>query len=131
VFVTFDVRKRGTGRTEAVLALVRGAGGDAAQVRFGSRGTFTYVDGSEHKITSARWTPDTWYRVTIELGVAARSTTLSIRDEEGNAVLGRTQAAWPTSATSVDEICFQASAGQERPSLEFDVLRVARVPPED
>jgi hypothetical protein len=131
LLVTFDVRARGTGRTEAVLALVRGAGGDAAQVRFGSRGTFTYVDGSERKITSAPWKLDTWYRVTIELGVAARSTTLSIASEEGAAVLRRTTATWPSQATSVDEICFQASAGAARPSLEFDVLSVARVPPED
>lgn len=131
VLITFDVRTRGPGRTEAILALVRGAGGDAAQVRFGSQGTFTYVDGRERKITSARWTRDTWYRVTIELGVAARSTTLAIADEQGDTVLGRTRGAWPTLATSVDEICFQASAGAARPSLEFDVLRVARVPPED
>jgi hypothetical protein len=127
VLVTFDVRARGTGRSEAVLALVRGAGGDAAQVRFGARGTFTYVDGNERTITSARWKPDVWYGVTIELDVAARSTMLAISDGAGDAVLRRVRAAWPHPATSVDEICFQASAGAARPSLEFDALRVTRV----
>jgi hypothetical protein len=131
VLVDFDVRVRGTGRTEAVLALIRGAGGDAALVRFGSRGRFSYVQGGKRIQTSARWTAETWYGVTIDLDVAARSMTLSIADEAGHTVLPRTRAAWPSAATSVDEICFQAPAGPARPAIEFDALRVARVRPPD
>jgi hypothetical protein len=131
VLITFDIRARGTGRTEAVLALVRGAGGDAAYIRFGSRGTFTYVVGNARKATSARWKPDTWYKVSIELSLADRSTVFSIANAAGEAVLPRTRGAWPGPAKSVDEICFQPSAGAGKPSLEIDDLRVARVAPPD
>jgi hypothetical protein len=131
VLIDFDVRVRGSGRTEAVLALIRGVGGDAAMVRFGSRGRFTYVQGSKRIQTPARWKPESWYGVAIDLDVAGRSMTLSIADEAGHTVLPRTRAAWPSAATSVDEICFQAPAGPARPAIEFDALRVARVPPRD
>jgi hypothetical protein len=131
VLINVDVRTRGTGRTEAVLALVRGAGGDAAYVRFGSRGTFTYVEGGVRKVTSARWKPDAWYKVIIDLSVVDRTTTLSIVDAAGATVLPRTRGAWPDPATTVHEICFQSSAGAGKPSLEFDDLRVAWVPPRD
>jgi hypothetical protein len=129
VIITFDARARGTGRTEAVLALIRGAGGDAAYVRFGSRGRFTYVQGKERKVTSARWKPDTWYKVTVDLSMAGRTTALSIVDAAGASVLPRTRWAWSDPVASLDEICFQSSAGTAKPSLEFDNLRVARVTP--
>jgi hypothetical protein len=69
--------------------------------------------------------------VTIELDVADRSMVLSIADEAGGSVLPRTRVAWPSAATSVDEICFQAPAGATRPAIEFDALRIERVPPRD
>lgn len=128
--VTYDVRARGTGRTEAVLALIRGDGGDAAQIRFGSRGVFGYFTGNRRVNTTARWTPDTWYRVSLDLDVAARSSTISIANQAGGTVLRPTRAPWPSQATSVDEICFQAAAGAGRPSLEFDSLLVARSYPD-
>ena len=131
VLISFDARARGTGRTEAVLALIRGAGGDAAYVRFGSRGRFTYVQGNQRKLTSARWKPDTWYKVTVDLSMADRTTALSIVDAAGASVLPRTRWAWPRPVTSLDEICFQSAAGAGKPSLEFDNLRVARVTPRD
>jgi hypothetical protein len=107
--ITFDVQARGTGRTEPVLALVRGSG---------------RVD------TAARWTADAWYHVSLDLDVAARTATLSISQDSSGSVLRVADVAWPSEATSVDEICFQSAAGAARPSLEFDSVVVARTMPE-
>lgn len=124
--ISFDVRVRGTGRTEPVLALIRGMGGDAAQLRFGSRGTFGYFDGARRVISEAGWRPGIWYEVRLELDVARRTMALTIADDDGTELLQRTDVAFPGRATSVDEICFQPAAGAQRPSLEFDALVVAR-----
>ena len=127
--ITFDVRSRGTGRSEPVLALVRGDGGDAAEVRFDSRGTFSYFDGSRAVVSPARWLPDTWYAVTLDIDLAARTMALAIDDDGGAALLRRADVAFPARTTSVDEICFRGAAGPRRPSLELDDLVVVRTPP--
>jgi hypothetical protein len=124
--ISFDVRVRGSGRTEPVLALIRGMGGDAAQLRFGSRGTFGYFDGARRVISEADWRQGVWYVVTIDLDVAKRTMALTIANDDGTALLRRADVAFPGRATTVDEICFQPAAGAQRPSLELDALVVAR-----
>lgn len=127
--ITFDVRARGSGRTEPVLALVRGGGGDVAQIRFGVRGRFGYFDGPRRVTSQSAWRPDAWYGVTLDLDIAKRTMALTIEDDTDARVLRQAGVAFPDPATSVDEICFQAAAGSQRPSLELDALVVARTLP--
>ena len=117
---------RGSGRTEPVLALVRGTGGDAAQLRFGSRGTFGLFDGAQRVVSDAGWRQGLWYEVTVDLDLAKRTMALTIADEDGTTLLRRADVAFPGRATTIDEICFQPAAGAQRPSLELDALVVAR-----
>lgn len=127
--IGFDIRARGTGRTEPVLALIRGEGGDAAQIRFGSGGVFGYFDGPRRVISKARWRPDVWYRATVDLDLAKRTIAFTIAGPGGAEVLREAGVAFPGPATSVEEVCFQAAAGTGRPSIEFNDLIVARRPP--
>ena len=124
--ISFDAMVRGSGRSEPVLALIRGMGGDAAQLRFGSRGTFGFFDGARRVVSDAGWRQGLWYEVTIDLDVAKRTMALTIADDDGNALLRRADVAFPGRATTVDEICFRPAAGAQRPSLEFDRVVVAR-----
>ncbi len=128
--LTFDVRSRGDGRSEPVLALVRGNGGDAAEIRFDSRGTFSYFDGRRAVVTPARWLADAWYAVTIDIDLSTRTMALAIDDDGGSAVLRQKGVAFPGRTTSVDQVCFRGAAGAQRPSIELDDLVVARMPPD-
>jgi hypothetical protein len=124
--IRFRVRVSAPGRSEPVLGLVRGAGGDAAEIRFGSGGTFRYFDGDRRMISQARWRPETWYSVTLTLAVGDRTATLTIADDGGADVLRRSDVAFSGQATSVEEICLRPAGGDQDPWIEWDDLIVAR-----
>lgn len=126
--IDYAIRNRGLGRSEAVMGLVRGSGGDALQLRFGSRGTFAVFRAGRREDTTARWATDRWYRVTLDLDIRARRTSVAITDEaSGDELLRLAGIDWPAGkAMTVDEVCFSPMAGSAAPSIELDDLLISQ-----
>jgi hypothetical protein len=128
--LSVDVRVRGSGRSEGVAALVRGSSGDATQLRFDDRGTFSYTAGQKRVISGLAWRDGAWYRIDLDLDLDAHTVGITIDDGPGGSPPLRVRdVPWPSKAASIDEICFQAPAGRAGLAVEFDDLRVARARP--
>ena len=128
VRIAFDAMARGSGRTEPVLALIRGDGRRRGIVSFGSRGTFGFFDGASaggqstlaggrasgtRSPSTSMWPSGRW---------RCRSPTMA-----GNRPAPARGRGLPGSATTIDEICFQPAAGADGHHWNSTSVVVARM----
>ncbi|HET7473152.1 MAG TPA: hypothetical protein VFJ71_08520 [Candidatus Limnocylindrales bacterium] len=124
---TVLVRLDGLGTSDATITSLRLHGSEAALVRFGSGGTFAYYAGAAKIRTAVAWKVGTWYRSTVRVNWARRTYDWDLSLPGGRTLVHVTGIRFrdPT-ATSVDSICVQTSAGRANLGLTVDRVVVTR-----
>ena len=124
------VRTSALGTSDTALVSVRGVGGEAASVRVTDRGVLAWFDGATKIRSVTPLRPNTWYRITLTLDQAARSSALRVRTDGGTAVDGRRSLGWRMPAVQVvRSVCFEtagASLAQTIDLAEVQVIQPAR-----
>jgi hypothetical protein len=109
------VLQSAVGESDGLIAAVRHGGAISAAVHLSRRGIFSYQAGDATVRTELPYAPNTWYRVSLELDLAAGVYDWEVRSAEDDAaVIGATGVPL-SSAGSIpaDEVCVQSptSAG--------------------
>ncbi len=131
--ITIDVKvrlSRNAGTSDAVITEVRGAGIQAASVRFGKNGYFAYFRGQLKARTLVPVRAGVWYRSIVVVHVASRTYDWRLTTASGRGVLTRLAIPWRDASSRerppLDRTCLQTPTGGRRIALDWNDIKVIR-----
>lgn len=127
--MSMDVRLDRQGSGATTLLMARGAGQELAGFRVDDKLRVRISKAGDRETTDLRLVPGRWYRVELDLDVAAQTFIARLLDDGGRTLLERTGQPWRAPEVSVvDGLCVAASTGARGLGMSFDDVLVARIP---
>ena len=124
-----DVRLDRQGSGDTTLLTARGAGQELAGFRVDDQLRVRISKVDDRETTDLRVVSGRWYRVELDLDVAAQTFIARVLDDDGRMLLERTLQPWRAPEVSVvDGLCVAASTGSSGLGMSFDDVRVTRIP---
>jgi hypothetical protein len=123
-----DVRLDRQGPANSFLLMARGSGEELASIRVDDLRRVRVANAMDRETTNVRIVPGRWYRVEMDLDVAARTLRARLLDATGRELLERNRLSWRDAGSVVEKVCVASSSGAPGLGLTFDSVRVTRIP---
>ncbi len=127
--IAMDVRVDRQGAKDTILLMARGDNQELAAIRLDDQLRVRISREGNRDTTKVTMTPGRWYRVILDLDIAAQTFDVRLLDAAGATLLSRTAQPWRSpGATRVDGLCVAASIGASGQGMSLDDLKVTRFP---
>jgi hypothetical protein len=125
VSVDLRVRINRAGTSDAVIASMRGSGGEVGSVRVTTRGRLAWYSGPTKVRSLVPVRARAWYRVIMTFDQAKRTYSLRVLNAAGRPVAGRSGLRWRTPGVTVtDAVCVETAGAPPAQVIDLAEVRV-------